>query len=108
VYEALPEDMTMAIEYKFFKPAFYPTDLADWGMTYVLTKKLGNRAKVLVDLGHHPQGTNVEHIVAFLIDEGKLGGFHFNNRKYADDDLTVGSLAPYELFLIYNELIKGE
>lgn len=108
VYEAMPEDMTMAIEYKFFEPAFYHTDLADWGMTYVLTKKLGDRAKVLVDLGHHPQGTNVEHIVAFLIDEGRLGGFHFNNRKYADDDLTVGSLAPYELFLIYNELVKGE
>ena len=108
VYNAMPNDMTMAIEYKFFEPAFYHTDLPDWGMTYVLTQKLGERAKVLVDLGHHPQSTNIEHIVSFLIDEDKLGGFHFNNRKYADDDLTVGSLAPYELFLIFIELVKGE
>jgi L-rhamnose isomerase/sugar isomerase len=108
ISRALPEDMTMLIEYKFFEPAFYHTDIADWGMAYVLSQKCGEKAKVLVDLGHHPQGTNIEHIVAFLIDEGKLGGFHFNNRKYADDDLTAGSINPYELFLIFKELIAAE
>jgi L-rhamnose isomerase/sugar isomerase len=108
VYGAMPESMTMAIEYKFFEPAFYHTDLADWGMVYALVTKLGPRAKVLVDLGHHPLGTNIEHIVAVLLDEGRLGGFHFNSKKYADDDMTVGSHAPYELFLIFNELVKAE
>jgi len=108
VYEAMPESMTMAIEYKFFEPAFYHTDLADWGMVYALVTKLGPRAKVLVDLGHHPLGTNIEHIVAVLLDEGRLGGFHFNSKKYADDDMTVGSHAPHELFLIFNELVKAE
>ncbi|MBC7187316.1 MAG: L-rhamnose isomerase [Calditrichaeota bacterium] len=108
VYEAMPDSMTMAIEYKFFEPAFYHTDLADWGMVYALTTKLGPRAKVLVDLGHHPLGTNIEHIVAVLLDEGRLGGFHFNSKKYADDDMTVGSHAPYELFLIFNELVKAQ
>lgn len=101
VYAALDPGMKMLIEYKFFEPAFYHTDLADWGMAYSLATKLGPQAEVLVDLGHHPSGTNVEHIVAFLMDEGKLGGFHFNNRKYADDDLIVGSIQPYELFLIF-------
>jgi L-rhamnose isomerase/sugar isomerase len=104
VYAAMPADMRMLIEYKFFEPAFYHTDLADWGMAYAVALKLGPQAQVLVDTGHHPQGTNVEHIVAFLLDEGKLGGFHFNARKYADDDLIVGSINPFELFLIYNEL----
>lgn len=108
IYEAMPSDMTMLIEYKFFEPAFYHTDIADWGMAYVLAQKCGERAKVLVDLGHHPHGTNIEHIVAFLIDEGKLGGFHFNNRKYADDDLTAGSINPYELFLILKEIVAAE
>jgi len=108
VYEAMPQDMTMLIEYKFFEPAFYHTDIADWGMAYVFAQKCGERAKVLVDLGHHPHGTNIEHIVAFLIDEGKLGGFHFNNRKYADDDLTTGSINPYELFLILKEIATAE
>ncbi|MBN2909749.1 L-rhamnose isomerase [Polycladomyces sp. WAk] len=107
-YEALPENARMLIEYKFFEPAFYHTDLADWGMSYHYCLKLGERAQVLVDLGHHPQGTNIPHIVALLLDEGKLGGFHFNNRKYADDDLMVGTIDPYELFLICNELIDGE
>ena len=102
VYAAMPAPMRLLIEYKFFEPAFYHTDLADWGMAYVLATKLGDRAQVLVDLGHHPLGTNIEQIVAFLIDEGRLGGFHFNSKKFADDDLTVGSINPYELFLIYN------
>jgi len=108
VYKAMPPGMRMLLEYKFFEPAFYHTDIADWGMSYTFCLKLGDRAQVLVDLGHHPLGTNIEHIVAFLIDEGRLGGFHFNSKKYADDDTTVGSVNPYELFLIYNELIDGE
>lgn len=108
IYDALPEDMRLLLEYKFFEPAFYHTDVADWGMSYTFCRHLGEKAQVLVDLGHHAQGTNIEHIVAFLIDEGRLGGFHFNNRKYADDDVTVGSINPYELFLIYNELVAAE
>jgi L-rhamnose isomerase/sugar isomerase len=105
VYAALPEGSRMLIEYKFFEPAFYHTDLADWGMAATMARKLGPQAQVLVDTGHHAQGTNVEHIVAFLLDEGLLGGFHFNSRKYADDDLIVGTVNPFELFLIYNELV---
>src|SRR5213079_1884436 len=88
--------------------AFYTTDLADWGSALLVCQKLGERARVLVDLGHHAQGTNVEQIVALLDDEDRLGGFYFNNRKYADDDLIVGSVNPYELFLIYNELAGAE
>jgi len=107
VYRALPGKMRFLIEYKFFEPGFYHTDIADWGMAYALACHLGPQAQVLVDLGHHPLGTNVEHLVAFLIDEGKLGGFHFNSKKYADDDLTSGSINPYELFLIYHELSDG-
>jgi len=108
VYQALPPSMTMLVEYKPFEPGLYHTDIADWGMSYVLCRKLGEKARVLVDLGHHLPGTNIEHIVAFLLDEQLLGGFHFNNRKYADDDLMVGSINPYEFFLIYNELVKEE
>ena len=108
VYENLPAGGRMLIEYKFFEPAFYSTDIPDWGTAYAWSMKLGDQAQVLVDLGHHAQGVNIEQIVAFLLDEGKLGGFHFNNRKYADDDLIVGSVNPYELFLIYNELVAGE
>lgn len=104
VYANLPANGRMLIEYKFFEPAFYSTDIPDWGTAYAWAMKLGEHAQVLVDLGHHAQGVNIEQIVAFLLDEGKLGGFHFNNRKYADDDLIVGSVNPYELFLIYNEL----
>lgn len=100
----LPDDARLLIEYKFFEPAFYSTDIPDWGMALLLAQKAGQNARVLVDLGHHAQGVNVEQIVAVLLDEGKLGGFHFNNRKYADDDLTTGSINPYELFLIYAEL----
>ena len=108
VYNHLPADSRMLIEYKFFEPAFYSTDIPDWGTAYAWALKLGPQAQVLVDLGHHAQGVNIEQIVAFLLDEGRLGGFHFNNRKYADDDLIVGSVNPYELFLIYNELVGGE
>jgi L-rhamnose isomerase / sugar isomerase len=108
VYAAMPEPMRLLIEYKFFEPAFYHTDLGDWGTALMYAQKLGERAQVLVDLGHHPLGTNIEQIVAYLIDEGRLGGFHFNSKKFADDDLTVGSINPYELFLIFNELIDGE
>ncbi|MDZ4859385.1 MAG: L-rhamnose isomerase [Candidatus Hydrogenedentes bacterium] len=107
-YSAMPEGMRMLLEYKFFEPAFYHTDIADWGMSYAFCNKLGDQAQVLIDLGHHAPGTNIEHIVAFLLDEGKLGGFHFNNKKYADDDVSVGSINPYELFLIYNELVAAE
>jgi L-rhamnose isomerase / sugar isomerase len=107
VYAAMPADMRMLIEYKFFEPAFYHTDLADWGTAYAVALKLGPQAQVLVDTGHHAQGTNIEHIVALLLDEGKLGGFHFNARKYADDDLIVGTVNPFELFLIYNELVAA-
>ena len=108
VYGALDDHQTMLVEYKPFEPAFYHTDIADWGMAYAFCQSLGPRAKVLVDLGHHLPGANIEHIVAFLLDEGRLGGFHFNNRKYADDDLTTGSINPYELYLIYAELVTGE
>jgi len=106
-YRAMPPGMRMLIEYKPFEPAFYHTDLADWGMAYTIASRLGPQAQVLVDTGHHAQGTNIEHIVAFLLDEGKLGGFHFNSRKYADDDLIVGTVNPFELFLIFNELVAA-
>ena len=108
VYRAMPADMRMMLEYKPFEPAFYATDLFDWGISLLTCQKLGPQAQVLVDLGHHLQGTNVEQIVATLLDEGRLGGFHFNNRKYADDDLIVGSINPYELFLIFCELVAAE
>ena len=104
VYAELPEEQTFLVEYKFFEPAFYATDLADWGSALLTCQALGERAEVLVDLGHHAQGTNVEQIVALLAESGRLGGFHFNNRKYADDDLIVGSVNPFELFLIFVEL----
>ena len=106
ITKELDSDMTMLLEYKFFEPAFYSTLLCDWGTSYMLSKELGDKVKVLVDLGHHPQGTNIEYIVSILSYKGKLGGFHFNSRKYADDDLTVGSIDPYELFLIFVELNK--
>ena len=104
VYAALPAEQELLLEYKPFEPAFYATDLADWGSALLMCQKLGERAKVLVDLGHHLHGTNIEQIVAILGAEGRLGGFHFNNRKYADDDLIVGSVNPFELFLIFFEL----
>ena len=104
VYAQLPAGQELLLEYKLFEPAFYATDLADWGSSLLACQKLGDRARVLVDLGHHAQGVDVEQIVALLDDEGRLGGFHFNNRKYADDDLIVGSVNPFELFLIFFEL----
>jgi L-rhamnose isomerase / sugar isomerase len=104
VYAALPPEQELLIEYKPFEPAFYAADLADWGSVLLVCQKLGERARVLIDLGHHAQGANVEQIVAILRAEGRLGGFHFNNRKYADDDLIVGSVNPFELFLIFCEL----
>jgi len=104
VYAELPPEQEMLVEYKLFEPAFYATDLADWGSALLACQRLGDRAKVLVDLGHHAHGVNIEQIVALLDDDGRLGGFHFNNRKYADDDLIVGSVNPFELFLIFSEL----
>jgi L-rhamnose isomerase/sugar isomerase len=103
-HDALGPKMQMLIEYKPFEPAFYHTDIADWGMAYVFARQAGPKAKVLVDTGHHLQGQNIEHIVAFLIDENMLGGFHFNDRKYADDDLTMGSIDPYAVFRIFHEI----
>jgi L-rhamnose isomerase / sugar isomerase len=104
LYAALPSGLRLLVEYKFFEPAFYSTDLPDWGTSALVCRRLGPQAQVLVDTGHHPQGTNVEQIVALLLEEGLLGGFHFNNRKYADDDLIVGSVDPFELFRIMNEI----
>src|SRR3954465_10119267 len=107
VYAALPAEQELLLEYKPFEPAFYATDLADWGSALLACQKLGDPRKVLVDLGHHLHGTNIEQIVALLAAEGRLGGFHFNNRKYADDDLIVGSVNPFELFLVFVELAAG-
>jgi L-rhamnose isomerase/sugar isomerase len=104
LYAALPASMRLLVEYKFFEPSFYSTDLPDWGTAALVCRHLGPQAHVLVDTGHHPQGTNVEQIVALLLAEGLLGGFHFNNRKYADDDLIVGSIDPFELFRIMYEI----
>ena len=103
-HDALDNDMQLLVEYKPFEPAFYATDIADWGMSYLYAKKAGPQAKVLVDTGHHYQGVNVEQIVAWLLDEDMLGGFHFNDRKYADDDLTLGSIDPYAVFRIFHEI----
>ena len=104
LYAALSPDQQLLIEYKFFEPAFYSTDLPDWGTAALVCRRLGPQAQVLVDTGHHPQGTNIEQIVALLVAEGLLGGFHFNNRKYADDDLIAGSVDPFELFRIMHEI----
>jgi L-rhamnose isomerase / sugar isomerase len=108
VHDAMPDDMTMLVEYKPFEPAFYHTDIADWGMAYVLARHAGPRAGVLVDTGHHLPGCNIEQIIAFLLDERMLGGFHFNDRKYADDDLTMGSIDPYQLFRVFYEISAAE
>ena len=104
IYASLPAGTRLLVEYKFFEPAFYSTDLPDWGTAAMLCRQLGPQAQVLVDTGHHPQGTNVEQIVAMLLAEDLLGGFHFNNRKYADDDLIVGSIDPFELYRIMREI----
>ena len=108
VHAAMPPSMRMLVEYKPFEPAFYHTDVADWGMAYVLAKAAGPRAQVLVDTGHHLPGQNIEHIVSFLSDEGMLGGFHFNDRHYADDDLTMGSIDPYRIFRIFLAICEAE
>ena len=107
IYEALPDDWKVWVEYKPYEPNFYSTTIGDWGQSYLLASKLGKKAQTLVDLGHHLQGTNIEQIVSLLLMEGKLAGFHFNDSKYGDDDLTVGSINPYQLFLIFNELVEG-
>lgn len=106
IYQHLPKKWTMLVEYKPYEPNFYSTVIQDWGTSYLLASKLGKKAKCLVDLGHHLPNTNIEQIVATLLMEEKLGGFHFNDSKYGDDDLTVGSIKPYQLFLIFSELIK--
>jgi len=107
IYTALPADWKVLIEYKPYEPNFYSTVIQDWGTSHLLAAKLGKKAYSLVDLGHHLPNTNIEQIVATLMMEGKLGGFHFNDSKYGDDDLTVGSIRPYQLFLIFNELVYG-
>jgi L-rhamnose isomerase / sugar isomerase len=104
LHAALGPKQTMLVEYKPFEPAFYATDIADWGMALLLAKKAGPRAKVLVDTGHHYSGQNIEQIVAWLLDEDMLGGFHFNDRRYADDDLTLGSIDPYQIFRVFHEI----
>ena len=107
IYAALPDDWRLLVEYKPYEPNFYSTVIQDWGSSHLLASRLGERAYTLVDLGHHLPNTNVEQIVALLMMEGKLGGFHFNDSKYGDDDLTVGSIKPYQLFLIFHELVAG-
>jgi len=104
-HAALAPGQTLLVEYKPFEPAFYHTDIADWGMALELARSAGPQAKVLVDTGHHYQGTNIEQIVAWLIELKELGGFHFNDRKYADDDLTLGSIDPYQIFRIFHEIL---
>lgn len=107
IYAALPANWKMYIEYKAFEPNFYSMTVGDWGQSYLYASKLGPQAYTLVDLGHHLPNANIEQIVALLLMEEKLAGFHFNDSKYGDDDLTVGSINPYQLFLIFNELVEG-
>ncbi len=106
-YAAMPESITMLLEYKIFEPAFYATDLPDWGTSLLHCQRLGERAQVLVDTGHHAPGTNIEMIVALLLAQGRLGGFHFNSRYYADDDLMVGAADPFQLFRIMFEIVQA-
>ncbi len=107
IYKHLPADWKMFVEYKAFEPNFYSTTIADWGQSLLLANKLGEKAYTLVDLGHHLPNANIEQIVSLLLMEGKLGGFHFNDSKYSDDDLTAGAIKPYQLFLIFSELVEG-
>ncbi len=107
IYAALPADWSLYLEYKAYEPNFYSTTVGDWGASYSMVNKLGPKAKTLVDLGHHLPNANIEQIVSILLMEGKLGGFHFNDSKYGDDDLTAGSIKPYQLFLIFSELVDG-
>jgi L-rhamnose isomerase / sugar isomerase len=108
IYSAVPGDWRLFIEHKLFEPAFYSTVINDWGTSYICAKELGNKAFCLVDLGHHAPNVNIEQIVSRLIQFGKLGGFHFNDSKYGDDDLDTGSVKPFQLFLIFNELVDAE
>lgn len=108
VYAALPDDWRMLLEHKMFEPAFYSTVIADWGSSILAAQELGPKAKCLVDLGHHAPNVNIEQIVARLHRFGKLGGFHFNDSKYGDDDLDSGSINPHQLFLVFNELVEAE
>lgn len=108
LHRAMDPSMRMLVEYKPFEPAFYHTDIADWGMSLVLARAAGPQAKVLVDTGHHYQAQNIEQIVAWLLAEDMLGGFHFNDRRYADDDLTLGSIDPYQVFRIFHEIALFE
>jgi L-rhamnose isomerase/sugar isomerase len=108
IYAALPDDWRLFIEHKFYEPAFYSTVINDWGTSYHCARELGPRAFCLVDLGHHAPNVNIEMIVARLIQFGKLAGFHFNDSKYGDDDLDSGSIKPFQLFLIFNELVNAE
>src|SRR5688572_5982656 len=107
IYQSLPSDWKMFIEYKAYEPNFYSMTVGDWGQSLLFANKLGDKAFTLVDLGHHLPNANIEQIVSLLLMEGKLAGFHFNDSKYGDDDLTVGSIKPYQLFLIFNELVEG-
>lgn len=107
IYQALPDDWKLFVEYKAFEPNFYSMTVGDWGQSLLYANKLGPKAYTLVDLGHHLPNANIEQIVSLLLMEGKLGGFHFNDSKYGDDDLTVGSIRPYQLFLIFRELVEG-
>ncbi|GAB3996350.1 L-rhamnose catabolism isomerase [Spirosoma daeguense] len=107
IYAALPDDWKIFVEYKAFEPNFYSMTVGDWGSSFLYASKLGPKAYTLVDLGHHLPNANIEQIVAILLHQGKLGGFHFNDSKYGDDDLTVGSIRPYQLFLIFTELVDG-
>jgi len=108
IYAKLPEDWRLFTEHKIYEPAFYSTVVQDWGTNYMIAQELGDRAFCLVDLGHHAPNVNIEMIVARLIQFGKLGGFHFNDSKYGDDDLDTGSIDPYRLFLVFNELVDAE
>ncbi|MEX0274159.1 MAG: TIM barrel protein [Flavobacteriaceae bacterium] len=107
IYGAMPHDWRLFLEYKPYEPNFYSTVISDWGTSLLLAKECGDRAFTLVDLGHHLPNTNIEQIVAILMLQGRLGGFHFNDSKYGDDDLTVGAIKPYALFLIFSELVYG-
>jgi L-rhamnose isomerase/sugar isomerase len=107
IYAALPADWKVFVEYKAYEPNFYSMTVGDWGQSLLYANKLGDKAYTLVDLGHHLPNANIQQIVALLLNEKKLGGFHFNDSKYGDDDLTVGSIDPYQLFLIFNELVEG-
>ncbi|HUD88020.1 MAG TPA: sugar isomerase, partial [Xanthobacteraceae bacterium] len=107
VYAGLPADWQVFLEHKLYEPAFYSTVISDWGSSYLAATELGPKAKCLVDLGHHAPGVNIEQIVARLVRFGKLAGFHFNDSKYGDDDLDAGSIQPFQLFLVFNELVDA-